>query len=259
MPVGAAPERNGCNHRPGSGVLARKRSGYNLVQSIFFVLVFLTAAYVLARSSVFEVREVRVLGNSSLTREKIVSVAGINPGENIFKLDLKSSAERLKAIPLVKSVDMARKLPSAVEIRVEERKPRALLPVAGGFIQVDDEGVCLQKGDIAADQLPVVTGAKFSPPAPGSRVESEALMNALAVVRGLPGGLLPMLSEVNVEGDQVVAYTLDGIQCRLGTAVDVQKKGEVLAKVLSELKVKGRRIEYIDLSYTASPVVKYVE
>ncbi|MCL5934990.1 MAG: FtsQ-type POTRA domain-containing protein, partial [Firmicutes bacterium] len=97
-------------------------SRYNLLQSVFFIVVFLLAAYVLARSSFFEVREIRVVGNSSLTREKIVSVSGLNPGENIFKLDLKSSAEKIRALSLVKNVDMSRKLPSAVEIKVEERK-----------------------------------------------------------------------------------------------------------------------------------------
>lgn len=239
--------------------MAKKPSGYNLLQSVFFIVVFLTAAYVLARSSFFEVREIRVVGNSALDREKLVSVSGINPGQNIFKIDLKASASRLKEIPLVKSVVLSRKLPSAVEIRVEERKPRAILPVEGGFIQVDDEGVCLQKGDIGSSQLPVVTGENFSAPAPGGRIKSEALDTALAVVRDLPAGLLPMLSEVNVDGDQVFFYTLDGVQCRLGTASDVPQKGEVLVKVLGELREKGKRIRYIDLSFTGSPVVKYQE
>jgi cell division protein FtsQ len=239
--------------------LANKAFGYNLWQSAFFLIVFLTAAYILARSSVFEVRQIKVAGNGSLSQEQIISVSGINPGENIFKLDTKSSAEKLRGIPLIKSVEISRKLPSAVEIRVEERRARALLPVEGGFIQVDGEGVCLQKGDIASSQLPVVTGVKSSVPAPGGQVKSEALGRALTVVMGFPAGLLPMLSEVNVDGDHVIAYTMDGIQCRLGTATDIQQKGEVLVKVLDELKVKGKRIEYVDLSHTGSPVVKYVE
>lgn len=229
------------------------------MQSIFFIVVFCTAAYVLARSSVFEVREIRVSGNSAVPRERLVSVSGINPGENIFKLDLKASAEKLKTIPAIKSVEMSRKLPTAVEIKVSERRPVALLPVEAGFIQVDEEGIYLQKGDIAANQLPVVTGVKFSLPEPGGRVKSDTLDAVLEVVKGIPQGLLPVLSEVNMDGDQAVAYTMDGIQCRLGTPTDLQQKGEVFMKVLDELKVKGKRIEYIDLSYKGSPVVKYVE
>ena len=244
---------------PGSGILTRKPSGHNLLQSIFFIVVFLTAAYVLARSSVFEVRQIRVQGNSALSREAIISASGINPGENIFKLDLKSSAEKITTIPMIKGVEMSRKLPSAVEIRVEERKPRALLPVEGGFIQVDGEGVYLQKGDLISSPLPVITGVGFSLPPLGGQIKSDDLATALKVVGELPPALMPLLSEVNVQGGQVLTYTLGGIQCRLGSAGEMQQKGEMLLKVLSELKVKGKRIEYVDLSYTGSPVVKYLE
>ncbi len=223
------------------------------------MLMFLAAVYVLARSPFFEVREIMVEGNNSLSAENIISVSGINPGENIFKINLKLSAERIRVLPVVKRVDMSRKLPSTVAIRVEERKPLALLPVDGGFIQVDDEGVHIQKGDIASNQLPVVTGVTFAVPEPGGRIMSGALKTALAVVGEIPPGLLPQLSEINIDGDQITAYTLDGIQCRLGSASGMKQKGEVFMKVLSELKAKGKRIEYIDLSYTGTPVVKYVE
>lgn len=239
--------------------MAKRFVGFNLIQSIFFVLVFLTAAYILARSSLFEVREIRVTGNSSLAREQIVAVSGINPGQNIFKLDLKESMEKLRVIPLIKNVSMSRDLPAAVEIRVEERKPCALLPVESGFIQVDREGVCLQRGDIAANQFPVITGVNFSQPAPGQQIESESLDKALTVIKELPPALLPQLSEININGEQAVVYTLDGIQCHLGTVKDLKRKGDVFINVLNELKTKGKKIEYIDLSYTGSPVVKYVE
>ncbi|MFZ5647227.1 MAG: cell division protein FtsQ/DivIB [Bacillota bacterium] len=236
-----------------------KKSSYNFFQSVFFLLVFLTAAYVLTRSSIFEVREIRVIGNTSLSRENIISVAGINPGENIFRIDLKAAAEKLKVVSLIKTVEMSRRLPSAVEIKVAERAACALLPVDTGFIQVDDEGVYIQKGDVGINQLPVVTGIVFDLPQPGEQIKSEKLDLAIGVIRGVSPELPPRLSEIYIEGDQAVVYTLDGIQCRLGASADLKQKGEVLAKILEGLKTKGKRIEYIDLSHAASPVVKYIE
>lgn len=243
-----------------SGTSRSKRSsGYNYIQSVFFLLLFLTAAYVLARSSVFEVREIRVLGNTTLSRENIISVAGINPGENIFRLDLKAAAEKLKVVSVIKTSELNRRLPSAVEIKVVERVACALVPVETGFIQIDDEGVYIQKGDVGISQLPVVTGLKFDLPLPGGKIMSEKLDVALEVVRGVPPGLLVRLSEIFIEGDQAVVYTLDGIQCRFGAPVDLRQKGEVFLKILEGLKTKGKKIEYIDLSHAASPVVKYIQ
>ncbi|HBV98999.1 MAG: hypothetical protein JL50_18870 [Peptococcaceae bacterium BICA1-7] len=238
---------------------AKKASRHSFLNSIFFITLFLAAAYILARSSLFEVREIKVTGNAALDRDQIVSISGLSPGENIFRINLQSASEKLRAIPMVKNVDMTRRLPSTVQIKVEERKPVALMPVEAGFIQIDGEGVYIKKGDIGQDQLPVITGVEFPGPVPGGKIVSEKLDLALAVVKGLPAQLLPQLSEINAEGDQAVIYTLDGTRCRLGVSEDLGQKGEVLLKVLDGLKEKGKKIEYIDLTYAGSPVVKYTE
>lgn len=239
--------------------MKKRLSNFNLYKRLFFIILLMTATYVLARSPVFEVKEIRVVGNNALTVEKLVATSGINTGVNIFRLDLKSNAEKVKAIPLIKSVEINRVFPSTVEIVVQERQPIALLPIQGGFIQVDEDGFCLQNSNLTSSQIPVVTGISFKAPVPGGKITSESLKKGLAVAKGLPAGLIPMISEIHVDGEQVIVYTLDGIQCRLGIPGDVQQKGEVFMKVLEELKGKSKRIVYIDLSRADSPVVKYAD
>jgi len=236
----------------------KKKRRYNLLESIFFILVALLALYILIRSPLFEVQDIVIEGNHFLASEKIISVAGVNKGENIFKINLHEVSERLKIIPMLKSAELSRKLPSFVIIKITERTPLALLPSSAGFAQVDSEGVYLQKGLPSDRNLPVITGLKCVIPPPGKPVKGEGLGVALGVVDQLPAVLLPELSEINIgtQGD-VCLYTLDGVQCRLGTASDIPKKGLVLSRVLSELKAKGKKIAYIDLSYVGSPVVKY--
>lgn len=238
----------------------KKKRRYNLWESIFFVFVALLALYILVRSPLFEVKKIVLEGNHFLGSEKIISVSGVNKGENIFKANLQEASERLKIIPMLKSADVSRKLPSTVVIKVTERTPLALLPSSDGFVQVDGEGVYLQKGLSSDRNLPVITGLKCVIPPPGKPVKGEGLEAALGVVGQLPAVLLPELSEVNigVQGD-VILYTLDGVQCRLGTISDISEKGLVLSRVLSGLKAKGKKIAYIDLSYVGSPVVKYFD
>lgn len=237
-----------------------KRRRYNLWQSVFFVFLVLLALYILLRSPIFEVRGVTVEGNHYLAAEKILSVSGINTGENIFKINLQEASERLRIIPMLKSVELERRMPSNVLIKVTERSPVALFPTSDGFIQVDAEGVYLQKGSPSDRNLPVVTGIKYIVPSPGRPLKGEGLDTALQVVRELPAVLLPQLSEVNVNDQgSICLYTMDGVQCRLGPPGDVSEKGIVLSRVLEELKAKNKKIEYVDLSYVGSPVVKYLE
>lgn len=236
----------------------KKNRRYNLWESVFFLLIVLLALYILLRSPLFEVQDVAVTGNQYLKAEKIVSVSGISIGENIFKINLHNAAEKLKIIPMLKSAEMDRELPSRVVIRVVERRPLALLPAGEGFVQVDGDGVYLQRGSPSDLNLPVITGVKASIPPPGKPIEAEGLSSALLVIEKMPPVLIPQLSEVNIgpQGD-VVLYTMDGVQCRLGGTEDLAEKGLVLSQVLDELKTKGKKIEYIDLSYVGTPVVKY--
>jgi len=235
-----------------------RKKKWNIFESIFFILLILLTGFVLLRSPFFEVRRVLVRGNQYLVEEKIQALAGINVGMNIFKLDLTATAENLKMIPMVKDVQVTRVLPSTVLITIKERRPLGLLSTEEGFIEVDEEGVCLQKAGSGTPGLPVITGVTANAVSPGEVVEAERLEEALMVIGGLPGEAVIKLSEVHVDQDrQIKIYTMEGMQCRFGTATEIQEKGAVLAQVLQEIYKQGAKVKYIDLSCAGAPVVKY--
>ncbi|MGB9804453.1 MAG: cell division protein FtsQ/DivIB [Desulfofundulus sp.] len=218
-----------------------------------FAFVVLLAAFILLGSPLFEVREIEVKGNTLLPDKKIVELSGIASGTNIFKVNLKESASRIRTVPFIKDVRLTREFPSRIVISVEERKAVALIPVKDGFMQVDREGVCLQESGVTGS-LPVVTGVLTHAPAPGQVIHDAKLGTALQVIDQLPGSLCSKLSEIHVNDQgQVVFYTLDGVECRMGTPVDLPEKVGILLQVLEQ--VSSRQIDYIDLS--GVPVVKY--
>lgn len=240
--------------------ILRRKQKINLAESIFFIVMVVLTSFILLRSSLFEVKSIVVQGNNHLASDKIVSVSGITPGTNIFKLELAGAKENLKVLPMLKSVEMSRVLPSRVVIRVQERQPVALVPVPDGFLEVDEEGVYLQKGSISESGLPVVTGITAAVSVPGQVVRGEKLAVSLDVISELPEPLLKELSEINIDAQgRAVFYTMDGVQCRLGRPVDIAEKGALFMKVFSELKGKGKKIEYVDLSYKDVPAVKYLK
>ena len=240
-----------------SGYYPIRRKKNNLVESVFFVLMVLVAVFILFKSPVFEVRQIVVKG-TTISAETIISVSGISPGQNIFKLDLKSAEKKFQLLPLVKVVNITRKLPATIYIDVEERKAVGVLQITDGFIQVDDEGVCLRKADIVNAQIPVITGVQIDFSGIGKKIESEKLSTVLNVVCELPEEILPKLSEVHIDDQGCIKlYMLNGIQCRLGLPEKIKQKAQILLNVLQELQPKGKKIEYIELSYYGNPVVKY--
>lgn len=235
-----------------------RRKKWNICESILFILLVVVTGYVLLQSPIFEVHRVIVRGNQFLSEDKILSVANIGIGENIFKVDLTAAASNLKLVSMIKEAQVDRSLPSSVVITVRERKPLGLLSTQEGFIEVDEEGIYLQKAEVGAPGLPVLTGIQCDLPNPGQAVRSEILGDALAVIGGLPAPVVANLSEVHVNEDsQIILYTLEGIQCRFGLATEIQEKGAILAQLLQELSKQGDRIKYIDLSCAGQPVVFY--
>lgn len=234
------------------------RKKWNVLESLFFILLVLTSAFILLRSPLFEIRRVEVQGNNLLAAKQVREVAGIGAGVNIFKLDMAAVTEKVKAVPLVKEAQVTRVLPSTVRITITERCPVGLLPAATGFITVDKEGVFLQYAGAGVPGVPIITGVSFDVPVPGEVVRAEGLEGTLQLLNELPAETMSELSEVHVAPDgQIKAYTLDRIQCRFGEAGQAREKGLVLNQILQELKKQGARVEYIDLSCVASPVVKY--
>jgi len=235
-----------------------RKGKWNIVESLFFMLLVLITIYVLLRSPLFEVQRVVVQGNKYLAEENIRTVANISAGVNIFQLNLTVIADKLKVIPMIKEAHVTRALPSTVVITVTERCPVGLLPSGDGFIEVDKEGIFLQNAGAGVPGIPIITGIKVDVSSPGEAVEAERLEDALMMISGLPDEVINKLSEVHVDQDgQIKAYTLDRIQCRLGRAVDISEKGVILAQILQELQKQGAKVKYIDLSCVGMPVVKY--
>lgn len=242
---------------------ARKAThGFSFWGCLLVVLVVFITAYTLLQSPYFNVGEIEVKGNHRVGSDEVISLSGLLTGENIFKLDLKEAEGRIGSLPLIKTVKIKRELPSRILITVVERKPLVLIPVDSRYILVDEEGVCLYEGDVADAEIPIITGFSLPrTPLPGEVVRGKNLLTGLSVVKELPEQLASGLSEVNVSGlgRQVVLYTIDGVQCRLGQPEQVAEKGDLLLQVMNKLKRENKNILYIDLSVVGRPVVKYCD
>lgn len=73
-----------------------------------------------------------------MTRDEAIRVTGLQPGTNIFRLDLAAAERALRAIDQVESVTIQRDWPDTVRITVRKRHPVAWLATAGRDFAADD-------------------------------------------------------------------------------------------------------------------------
>lgn len=217
--------------------------------------------YWLLTSPRFAISGVEVRGRGWLSDAEARALAGIEPGENLFRLDTEAVARRLERLPRIRSAQVIRSLPNRVTVLIEERQPFTLAVLAGRLYWLDEEGVVLGPEPLAvAPGLPVITGLGRETPVDGPSVEAAKPRAALALVRAILRTASPLaaqLSEIDVgRADQgPVLYTVDGIEVTLGDERWEERLGR-LEGVLAQLRAQGEPIGSIDLRFRDQVVLK---
>jgi cell division protein FtsQ len=200
----------------------------------------------------FAVATVEVRGASRVPAERILDVAGIAPGTNIWRLSPDAVAARVAALPEVRRADVVRELPNRVAILIEERRPFTL--VHGGRLHwLDEEGRLLGDEPLAVTPpVPVITGLTDEELASMRTAPSLKARTAIALIRTLlhtGRALTAEISEIDMsQREGPVLYTVDGIEVRLGTE-DWEERLARLAGVLAQAEARDGAVSAIDLRF----------
>lgn len=240
------------------GKVSRKKKKHNSFRLFFLFLIAVFACIAFMHSSYFAITKISVDGNNYLTEVQVKELSQIKEGMNIFGLKNKEIVKRIKSNCWVEEVEIQRKLPTYVTIKIKERTPLVTVPSQDRFINLDRQGVVLSNDVFCRDNLPLVTGLNLkSTVAPGHRIESPEVLQVLAGLNMLDNNTLAKISEVNLQQkDNLLIYMIDGMEIRLGNFNDLVKKINLLIPILGDSQIKNTSIEYIDMRFS-KPVIKW--
>jgi cell division septal protein FtsQ len=92
-------------------------------------------------STRFAVKTIEVSGATHTSREALEAVTSAYAGVNLFKIDISRVQSDVHALPWVSRVEIEKKLPDTLRIRVVERTPWALVESGTGLRYADENGV----------------------------------------------------------------------------------------------------------------------
>ncbi|TDA70482.1 MAG: FtsQ-type POTRA domain-containing protein [Clostridia bacterium] len=229
--------------------------------AIIIFLCLILVGFALLRSDLFAVHAIEINGNRQVSSERILALLGPVYGTNIWQLDTRTLAERIRAEPWIDQVHVRRKMPAVLQVSVVERALAALVPYQGTYLAMDGQGVYLRSYDrIGAVSLPLVTGMQvMGAPQAGKSLEAKGLPVALAVIAALSPEVSALVGEIHISGTNIYIYTREGVQVRVGDIGDLPRKLALLAGIYRQQRQEGNlwRIEYIDLRYPQAPALKY--
>lgn len=205
----------------------------------------------------FAVVAVEVRGASRVPAPRVLEVAGIVRGTNLWRIDPAQVRARLEALPEIRRADVVRELPNRVSIVVEERRPFTLVHAAR-LHWLDEDGRLLgEERHAVATEVPVISGLSEDElatmrTAPGPRARAAiALIRALLRTGSTLAGEISEIDMSRPEGP--VLYTIDGVEVRLGS----EEWEERLARLEGVLaQVATQDVHGVDLRFRDQVVLK---
>jgi len=228
------------------------------------ILIVLISVYLFLHSSIFNITQINISGNEKVSREEVLALAGISPGEKLFAVDKSIVAKSIGVHPLVKSCSIARRLPHTLAITLVERKVWAIIPYEESFLCIDNEGICIDKLSNFTDyKYPIITLDQKPPRVNyGQAVEPEAIKMIGQVWQAMSESSRQNISEFHYvnKDNSLILYTINGTEIRFGNLERLAEKIDNLAqvtKIESDLEKEGKDVlEYVDIRFKGQPVIK---
>jgi cell division protein FtsQ len=224
------------------------------------ILSLFALARALVASPLFVVKAVDVEGSERLTPEEIRSVSGIRSDLNLVFLDTDEITRRLESHPWIRNATVVKRLPDRVLVKIQERKPVAVVDIEGDLSYMDPEGEVLgQVRPGEALDFPVITGMGkevwHARSATGGRDVQQALV-LLRVLRTTPA--MGRVSEIHVDRSKGLSFFLEGFPfpAFVGWS-DFSAKTRRLAKSLPDLSSPANVFESVDLRFSDQIVVRW--
>jgi hypothetical protein len=142
----------------------------------------------------YRVRTIEFQTDGTLQREEVLKAAELHEGTNIFSVNLARIHDRIQQLPQADEVEVVRKLPREIDIRIVERRPIAWITsekeitdpfTSDAAFLVGRRGVLMKQKKLLPEYLglPLILGCTSESLEPGKVVESPEAKTALDLLR----------------------------------------------------------------------------
>lgn len=223
---------------------------------VFGIMVFVIAAILLLCSPIFDIKHIEVSGNSKNSKEKIISFSGLELHTNIFKANKGIIREKIKENAYIEKVEVTRKLPSTVQIEIEEREAKYMLQFADSYVYINNQGYMLEISNEKLD-IPILIGftTDLSNIKAGNRINVADLNKMNMVIKiyeaAKSNGLGELITKIDISNEKNYTIILEkeGKTVYLGDCSELNTRILYLKSILETSQGKsGELFLNVDLN-----------
>ena len=246
--------------------LRRLKRVFLTVAGLLLICLAGFGGYTFANSSFFDLSEIRITGNTVVSRDEIIAASGLRIGTNLLKISRAQAVMQLLSLPYVREVELSRVFPDKVEIRITERTPLALINADDRHLVMDENGYCLlEVAAITAEswELPHIRcSSEAIQLLPGERSEDKGVRAALDLIQQLDPFFLEGIAEFDApSAEKLALINRDGLPVLFGQPEDLDRK----LKCYEELLIKNAErynadtLQYVDIRYDTQITLKWIK
>ena len=155
-------ERPAPKKKAGTGKKRKKRKPMSLRAKVLIAGsgIFAILA-VLMFTLMFQVKQIRVEGETRYSEEEVLAACGIKMEENLLLAGKESAALIQKGLPYVRDAVVRKRLPSTVVIELSETTPKYCMEQEGKWYVLDTDLKLLERADKQPKKLMVLKGLLF--------------------------------------------------------------------------------------------------
>jgi cell division septal protein FtsQ len=227
-------------------VAPKKRRSWRAGRALLLLTLVTVAGAGLARflgGSLFALARFEISGNQRTRTEEILRALDPWKSRNLVMLDLGPVAAKLRTLPWISRVMLAKKFPDGLSVSVAERRPVALLRDKSGLSFLDSRGILIAPYDPRGDRTEYVLVTGDSDRLPEAmellekmRVGAPEYFSSLSEISALPDGGFGIMDSIFRRPIRVLGF-------------DAPEKIKALLKARSLIESRGWEARAIDLRF----------
>lgn len=226
-----------------------KRGKFAIYAFILLVILFI---YICISSSIFELKQIDVDGNSKITKSDIIKIGDIETGKNIFKYNLNDVEKKLLVNPYIKYVKVSRKFPDKLVITIKENSEYAIIKEGASYIYIGENGLVLsEQKDIKNKNIPLVSGIEIK----NKKLNTKIKINSdksndiiLAIDTLKKNNMSRKIESIKINKNKMYMKTDDNTNIVLKIDEDIEYNINRLKAILVDLKSNNKKDGNIDLT-----------
>ncbi|MBQ7064009.1 MAG: FtsQ-type POTRA domain-containing protein [Firmicutes bacterium] len=202
----------------------------------WLIIVAIILALLLISTFFFDIHEIRIEGNTTVSEQSIRDSLGVKEGMNMIRYLIASQFGKPELSPRIQSLDIYFNWPHTLLVEVKERMVVGYVSYMGMYLCIDETGYVVDSTHYLIEDMPVITGVtiqdfRLGEPLNTSSVSvSQTIMEICAALRKY--GLSERVVRIDLTDFSDVRLYTEKLDIRFGEDDDVDRKIQALERIL---------------------------